>query len=85
MVNAENVDNVQVAGKEESQQLRQGLVNVDALDMLKSIHGDHQDVNDKYNDLNPVQQQINCIFHCIYTDDIGIIFSFLIINNLISF
>ena len=54
MVNAENVDNVQVAGKEESQQLRQGLVNVDALDMLKSIHGDHQDVNDKYNDLNPV-------------------------------
>ena len=50
----ENIDDAQVTSKEEPQQLRQGLVNVDALDMLKSIHGDHQDVNYKYNDLNPV-------------------------------
>ena len=47
----ENIDDAQVTSKEEPQQLRQGLVNVDALDMLKSIHGDHQDVNYKYNDL----------------------------------
>ena len=53
MVNAENVDDAQEASKE-PQQLRQGLVNVDALDMLKSIHGDRQDANYKYNDLNPV-------------------------------
>ena len=50
----ENIDDAQVTSKEEPQQLRQGLVNVDALDMLKSIHGDHKDVNYKYNDLNPV-------------------------------
>lgn len=41
----ETVDNAPVSTKEEPQQLRQGLVNVDALSMLKSVHGDNQDVN----------------------------------------
>lgn len=47
-------NNAPVSSKEEPQQLRQGLVNVDALNMLKSVHGEDQDVNYKYNDLNPV-------------------------------
>ena len=47
-----SVDNVAVSSKEEPQQLRQGLVNVDALNMLKSVHGDDQDVNYKYDDVN---------------------------------
>lgn len=50
----ETTDNVPVSTREERQQLRQGLVNVDAMNMLKSVHGDDQDTNYKYNDINPV-------------------------------
>ena len=49
---SDTVDSAPVSAKEEPQQLRQGLVNVDALNMLKSVHGDGQDVNYKYN--NPL-------------------------------
>ena len=50
----ETTNNVPASTTEERQQLRQGLVNVDALNMLKSVHGDDQDVNYKYNDINPL-------------------------------
>lgn len=50
----DTTDNIPVSTKEESQQLRQRLVDIDALNMLKSVHGDDQDVNYKYNDMNPL-------------------------------
>ena len=49
----ETTDSVPANTRKERQQLRQGLVNVDALNMLKSVHGDDQDTNYKY-DINPV-------------------------------
>ena len=45
----DTLNNVPINTKEQPQQLRQGLENINALNMLKTVHGDGQDVNYNYN------------------------------------
>lgn len=46
----ETLNNVPISTKEQPQQLRQGLENINALNMLKTVHGDDdKDVNYNYN------------------------------------
>jgi len=48
----ETTDNTPLSSKEQPQQLRQGLANVDTMNMLKSVHGGDKDVD--YNNINPI-------------------------------